>query len=217
MAVMGWMLFAHDCAQTLNAQLTAEGLLSQDISARTKTSTLDGSSLILYDLTQMDYPHLQVKRAQLQNNDTNLTVKLRGLSGNLFDYFHQTQLRSFRKQLHLYNPTTDLLNNLLMTLAILGEDSLDLDLLVQGIKTAPNQITLDFILYKQNQKKMHLTAKLTPKYPNASLYQNLKGQKLSFTLKHMDTTWKQRVDDYCLSKNLPFVTEATNFEFNCLK
>lgn len=214
---MSWMLFAHDRAQTLNEQLTAEGLLNQDISAHTKTSTLDGSSLILYDVTHTNYPHLKIKRVQIQNNNTHLTVALRGLSGHLSDYFHQTQLRSFRKQLSLYNPATDLLSHLFTTLAVLGETDLDLDILLKGIKTAPNQFIVDIIIYKQNQKKIHLFTKLTPKYPNASVYQNLKGQKLSFTLKYMDTTWKQRVDDYCLSKNIPFVTEATNFEFSFIK
>ncbi len=217
LVLMGWILFTHDRAQTLHAQLATNGFLSNDLSARAQSSTLTGEALILYDITHSNYPHLTVKRGQFQNDITHLTFSLQGLNGDLFDYLNQTQLRSFKKQLDLYNPTAHLLTNPFMTLAILGEYNLNLDILLQGIKNAPNQISLNIIIYKQNQQKIHLSTKLTPKYPNTSLYENLKEQKLAFQLKYICPEWKQLLDDYCLSKNKPFITEESFFEFNLIK
>lgn len=209
-----WMLYAHDRAQTLNAQLTASGLLPSDLTAQKRSANLNGSALVLYDIEHPDYPQLKIKRGQFQNNSTHLVFLLKGIHGNLFEYLQQTQLHSFKKQLDQYNPSSDLITSPFITLAVLGETDLNLDLSIEGIKTAPNQITIDLIVWQNNQQKIHFSAKLTPKYTNASLFDNLRAQKISMQLEQICPEWKQKLDDYSLSKNKPFVTENSHHDIN---
>ena len=122
------------------------------------------------------------------------------------------QLHSFQKQLDHYNPATDLIAAPLITLAVLGETDLNLDISLEAIKTAPNQIVIDLIIWQNNQQKIHLSSKLTPKYANASLFDNLRRHKLSMQLKQICPDWKQKLDDYSLSKNKTFVTEDAFYE-----
>lgn len=210
----GWMLCAHDQARVLRARLTANGVLSTDLSFKNSTANLSGQALVLYDLEHPNYPTLKIKRGHFQNNSALFTISLRGIQGNLFEYLRQTQLHSFKKQLDSYNPATDLLTHPFITLAILGAYNLDLDITLEGIKTAPNQITFDLIIYQANQQKIHFFTKLTPKQANASLFDNLKAQKLSMQLKQICPEWKQKLDDYSLSKNKPFITEDGYYEFS---
>lgn len=213
-AFTSWMLYAYDRAQTLSAQLTASGLLPSDLSSKSQSANLNGKILILYDIEHPNYPMLKVKRGHFQNNSTYLTFSLKGLQGNLFHYMQQTQTHSLKKQLDYYNPATDLLTAPFITLAILGESKLNLDIVVTGHKTAPNQITLNLIVYKDNKQKILFTTKLTPKYPHASLFDNLRAQKLALQLQQICPEWKQKLDDYSLSKNKPFAQEGNSYEFS---
>ena len=209
-----WVLATHDQAKSLKEHLTATGLLPNSITTRSIASNLSGKSLIMYHIEHPDYPHLKVHRGQFQNNNDFLTLSLKGINGSLYEYLHQTQTHSFQKTLSIYNPATDLLKSPFITLAILGESTLNLDLSIISTKTAPNQITMDLIIYKNNQVQMHFSTKLTPKQPNASLFDNLKAQPLSLQLMHISPEWKQKLDNYSLSKNSPFVTENTSYYFS---
>ena len=75
----GWMLYAHDRAQTLNTQLTASGLLPSNISFHSQSANLSGNTLILYDIEHSDYPSLKVKRGQFQSNSGYLNFMIKVL------------------------------------------------------------------------------------------------------------------------------------------
>ena len=125
---LGWMLYAHNQAQTLKNELITAGLFTEDLSAQSMSTNLTGNALILYNITHPDYPQLTVQRGQFQNNAQSFKLILRALQGSLFEYLHQNQIRTFHHHLMQYNPATDLLKEPLITLAILGEDTLNLDI-----------------------------------------------------------------------------------------
>ena len=210
----GWILHAYDQAKILNSQLIANGLIPNHLSVRGRSTSLSGQSLVLYDITHSDYPNLKIKRGQFQNTEDTFTISLKNIQGDLFQYLQQTQILFFKKDLDQYNPASDLLKFPFITLAILGEHDLNLDISLEGIKTAPNQIALELVIYKDNQQKIRFSTKLTPKYANAPLFDNLRAQKLSMRLSQICSEWKQILDDYSLSKNKPFIQENGPYEFS---
>ena len=210
--VFGWITVSQHAVHALKQKYTQTGLLSDIISAQQYSTNLTGNALVLYNATHAKLPNLSVQRLLMHDDVKDFSLSLQGIRGSLMNYFHTTHYHTFKQELAAYNPATDLLKDPLMTLSILGYDSLDLTIMFKATRTAPNQIILNTTVYIGGIKHAHFSTKLLPTKPNASVFENLKAQPLSLSLEFLSEGWKQKLDDYALSKNTSFSTEHMIYE-----
>jgi len=210
--VFSWIIVSQYAVHTLKQKYTQNGLLSDVIDAQQYSTNLTGNALVLYNATHAKFPNLYVQRLLMHDDTKDFLLSLQGIHGSLLNYFQTTHFHVFKQELAAYNPATDLLKNPLMTLSILGYDALELTVLLKATRTAPNQIILNATIYIGGIKHAHFSTKLLPTKPNASVFENLKAQPLSFTLDFLSDEWKQKLDEYALSKNVPFSTEHVLYE-----
>ena len=202
-----WILISQTTAHKLKKKYQSMGLIPIEASVDMYATNLSGSALVLYNISHEDYPNLNIHRLFIQNDSENFELFFSGIHGSLLNYLQLTQPYAFQQELIPYNPAQDLLQSPLLTLAILGYDDLNVNFSIKAIRTAPNQIIVEESISIGNQPQMHAVAKLAPPQPNASVFENLKDQILTFNIDFLSDNWKEKLENYALSKNLPFPTE----------
>ena len=212
--LLGICLFRHSRFQTLEKDIKLSGLLPEDVKIKEKALSLTAQSLIFYHVTSEEYPALYVRRIQIQNDYSIFKLSLQGIRGSLIQYYQETEPYAFKHTLDKYTPAKDLLSQAPITLSILGETDLDLDVSLNAALTAPNQITVVLNINKGYQKKARFISKFTPSKQSKSILQELKDKKLTFHADYLCADWKTKLDDYCLSKNIPFFTENAEYNFS---
>lgn len=178
---------------------------------------LTGQSLVLYHVSHSDYPHFITRRLQIANNSNYFNFDARGVHGNITQHVQQKAPYEFKRQLITYNPNEHLLNLPMVTLSILGYDTLDTDIKLTASLVAPNQITCDLFFIQQGKPKAHFVAKFKPQNPKASIFENMMHQNIYMKVAYLDDDFKRRLDDYCLSKQLPFITDNQEIPFSLLQ
>ena len=203
--------------QSLRNRFTQENLFSPNIQYQDVGLSLNGNSLVLYNVTHAQYVGFNVRRLQLENTHSNFRLILKGLQGSLISYFQEKTPFSIEDKVFDYNPGKDLLNQPLLTLAILGYDILNADVYISVTKTTPNQITCDITFKEQGIIKAHFSAKFKPTASYKTMWDNLKQQPIPVRPTYLDPELKQRLDAYTSSKQLPFITEESLLNFSLLQ
>ena len=203
--------------QKLKTELTHENLLSSDIHYKDIGLSFNGNSLVLYNVSHSKYSTLTARRMQLENTPSQFRLILTGVHGSLTSYFQHYAPLSVEEKIFDYNPNKDLLENPLLTLAILGYDILNVDIHISAIQKGPNQIVYDLIVQEQGHVKARFSAKLKPIPSSKTMWDNLKQQPVLIYLTYLDPKLKQRLDAYTSSKQLPFITEKNPFAFSLLQ
>lgn len=204
----------HHTKNKLMQQYHQEGLITEAISYQNATTNALGTSIILYNVQHKNYPHITIHRLQLENTKTSYKLYLQGIQGSAIQSLQTVFPPDFQKQLAQYTPSKDLLNHPILSWAILGQDKMEADIFLNAKRTAPNQISVKLIIQNKGKTIMSLSSQFTPHYPNETLLKNLQAHALQFSLDDIDTTLKQTLDDYTLSKEIPFLTETNPILLN---
>ncbi len=192
----------------------AQSLLNDNIAYKTLTTNLSANALVFYQITHAGYPALKARRLQISNQNDTLQISIKGLSGNLAQYFYQTDGVGFKERIEKYHATSDLLAQPLLSLAVLTPHLEGDNILFSAQRTAPNQIVAQLFYQTNGQTMAHFSAKFSPHKPQGSVLENIKENPLRFQLVYLNPEWKKRLDDYALSKNQPFLTENTPYLFS---
>ena len=79
--------------------------------------------------------------------------------------------------------------------------------------TAPNQVAVELEVFKGYERKARFVSKFTPQ-SKETMFQELKDKKLVFQVDYFSPDWKEKLDNYCLSKDIPFFIENKSYEFS---
>lgn len=204
----------HHTKNKLIQQYHQEALITEAISYHTASANALGTSIILYNVQHKNYPHITIHRLQLENTKTSYKLYLQGIQGSAIQSLQTVFSPDFQKQLAQYTPSKDLLNHPILSWAILGQDKIEADIFLNAKRTAPNQISVKLIVHNKGKTLMSFSSQFTPHYPNETLLKNLQEHALQFTLDDIDKTFKKTLDDYTLSKELPFLTDNSLIPLN---
>ena len=211
--LLGGSIFRGVRFQKLEGKVKKSGILPTEIQVEDSALSVTGESVVFYQVTSKEYPNLSVRRIQILDEESIFKVSLQGIQGSLIKYYQQTDPYDFKYQLQAYNPLKELMLKPLISLAVLDEDLSDMNMFLKASVTAPNQITVEIEITKGYEKKARFVSKFTPQ-PKLSMVQQLKNKKLAFRIDYFSPDWKEKLDNYCLSKNVPFFLEDAIFEFS---
>ena len=201
----------------LQDQFAHENLLSSDVHYQDTGLSLNGQSLVLYNVTHPQYSSFKVQRVQLTHTPSKFQLALHGLNGSLITHFQEHTPFSVTDKIWDYDPSKDLLNQAMITLAILGYDLLNIDLSITATKITPVQISCDIVMHEQGQLKARFTSKFKPSHPQQTIWHNLRQQTIPMSIAYLDPELKKRLDAYTLSKQSPFLTEEHPVPFSFLQ
>ena len=204
--ILGSSWYTHK-RHVLQNNLDSCRLPLQNIVAKTQGISLDGQSLVFYDVRHRDWPDFFVRRVQIQNSPGNFVVQLKGIRANLLDHFKRQPSGQFQYDLQNYEPQKNLLSKALLSLAVLGYDKVYLDIAASVTQTAPNQISLELKVYEQGNLKLHLNGKTSAANDTDHVVLAVENKDVSYHILYIDPKWKELFDIYTLSKDLPFLTE----------
>lgn len=216
-ALTGLMTCSTYRVQHLQNQFTKENFLSSDVQYDDVGLSLNGQSLVLYHVIHSQFSSFMTQRIQLTNTPNKFQLILKGLNGSTIAHFQQHTPFSVTDKILDYDPNKDLLNQPLITLAILGYDQVNMDIAVSAKKITPTQISCDIILRDQGRLKAHFTSKFKPQHPQQTVWHNLKQQTIPMSIAYLDPELKERLDAYTSSKQLPFLTEEHFLPFSFLQ
>ena len=203
--------------QSLHQQLLTQNIVDTKMDYSDVGLNLTGQALVFYQVSHPDYPSLTIQRLYLRHDITHFYFEARGIRGSLTSYFQKTEPYTVKRQILSYSPHSDLLKLPLITLATLGYDQINLDIKLTATLIAANQISCDLFLIENGHIQAHFTTRFKPQDQHRSVFENLVLQNPPMRLSYLDNNLKERLDDYCLSKNLPFVTDGQQFPFSVLQ
>ena len=209
----GVMTCSLSRTQGLYKRFVEQGMLSSQVKFRAIDSAIMGESLVLYDVSHANYPMLSVRRMQIKDSQTLWMLSLQGIHGSLIHFFQHAEPYTFKNKLLVFNPQKQLLQEYLMTLAVLGDDLIDADLLVLTTVNSANQLTCDVTVKNQGKVLVQLQATITPSKQNAAVFQTLQESIIPFRVTYLDAELKKRLDDYMRSKQLPLMEKTQLFPF----
>ncbi|MBQ4472550.1 MAG: hypothetical protein II942_04860 [Alphaproteobacteria bacterium] len=166
-----------------------------------------GDALIFYHAQHPRFPDFIVQRMKVRDTFHQFDLELRGING--FVLAHLRRQNDFEGKLWDYQPQKDLLNNLMLTLGLMGYDRISFDLSLNAKLNAPNQMFVQLNVVIDGKPKMHFVSKITPPEEHQTLWANLKHQPIKMQLDYIDPEWKERLDHYTQSKKIEFLTEQT--------
>ena len=201
----------------LREQMLAQNVLSSQLTYKDAGLNLTGQALVLYNVTHPEYPGIKIRRLKIINQPNFFSVDLQGINGSLIGLLQTKMPYAFKGRISDYSPVDDFLKAPLITLSVLGYDILNADISLSATLTAPNQISVDLTFKQNNQPQMHFISKFTPPQIGGSVFQNLTTKPFPLYLTMIQSELKQRLDDYSLSKNLPFLTEDHQLAFPFLQ
>ncbi len=201
-------------SRELQRNLDASHLPFQNILAKAQGVSLDGQSLIFYHIHHLNWPEFHVRRAQIQNTPGNFMLQLKGFQANLLNYFKHQPSSQFQQDLKNYAPHKNLLDSALLSLAILGYDDICLDISTSVKQTAPNQISLELMVFEQGTLKLHLNGKTTASNDTDYVIHAINNKNITYHILYIHPEWKERLDIYTQSKDLPFLTENVPYKLN---
>lgn len=192
--------------KTLQTQFSKEALLSKQLNYSDIGLSLTGKALVLYNVSHLAYPSFTVRRIQIMNTSNTFNLSLKGIHGSLTKLFQQTEPYGFKHQILAFSPSEHLLKKPFISLAVLGYDLLDADVSFSATSSA-NQIICDLTFKDHGKVKAQFSAKLPLKKAQLSIWENLKDASIPFYMTYLDAELKEKLDNYALSKGLPFITQ----------
>ena len=166
-----------------------------------------GDALVFYHAQHPLFPDFTIQRMKVRDNFHQFDLELRGING--FVLPHLRRQVDFEEKLWNYEPQKDLLNNLMMTLGLMGYDRISFDLSFNAKLNAPNQLFAQLNVVIDGKPKMRFVTKVTPPLEHQTLWTNLKHQPIKMQLDYIDPEWKDKLDHYTQSKKTEFLTEQT--------
>ncbi len=215
-ALTGLITCSTHRVQKLHKQFLDENLISSAIHYNDIGLSLDGQSLVLYHVTHPNYSTFLTQRVQISHTTNQFKIAIRGLNGSIISHFQEHTPFSITDKIFNYNPNTDLLNQPLISLAILGLDSIHIDASIIAKKISASQISCDIFVQDKGHLIAHFTSRIKAT-PSLSLYENIKKESIPMTISYLDSELKQRLDAYTFSKQLPFVMEKQSIPFSLLQ
>lgn len=208
--ITGWY---YNRYQTLQTSLNNSPLPLHKIQATDKSISLDGQSLVFYNVQSSEYPEFHARRIQIQDSPAVFRLRLNGLTGSVLSHLKQLPSGQIQYDLNQYNLQQDFLKQPLLTLGILGYDNILFDVSARIKQTAPNQILLDFMFIEKGRIKLHLQGKFNPNQAADSVLYAVKGRTIPFQILFLDPKWKQQLDTYALTKNSEFLVDTVPISF----
>ncbi len=198
--------------QSINQNLLSHNTHYEDIGL-----SLNGKSLVLYNVTHPQYTPFEVRRVLITNTLSTFLLKLQGIHGSLMSYFSKHTPFSITEKILDYDPSHNLLNQPLITFATLGYDTLDGDIIIAAEKTEHNQIICTITFQENGQTKARFESKPKAFPQQRQLSEILMTQSIPMYIKYLDSEIKKKLDTYTLSKGITTQWQELPIPFSLLQ
>ncbi|MBQ3695520.1 MAG: hypothetical protein II938_00920 [Alphaproteobacteria bacterium] len=204
----GLMTCSITRVHNLRTRFFKEHLLSEKLAYTDTGLTLNGRSLVLYNVTHKEYPTFTIQRLQATNDDTQFQLNLQNIHGKLIAFFQKTDPYSFKRDIVNFSPQKEALHSPLVMLAALGYDDINCDVQISAKQIASNQLQFDLIFKELGQTKARFTTTIPTEQSSLSIWEKLKGKEIPLKITYLASDIKDKLDNYTHSKGLPPISQG---------